>query len=107
MELTVGELREARIPLIKIMTAEQPFKLAYRLKKIAKTLETELREIEKVRIEKVKKYGTVLPDGNLQVIGENLETFQKEMEEINNTKINLEIQPIPLEGCRLAEPSRT
>lgn len=105
MELTIGELREAQGALVKILTTEQPFKLAYRLKKIARILEAELKEMEEVRIEKVKKYGKVLPRGGFQVTEGNSEIFNKEMKEINDTKINLDIQPIPLdllEGIKLS-----
>lgn len=105
MELTIGELRIAHRPLAKILITEQPFRLAYRLKKIAKILEKELREIEEVRVERVKKYGKVLPQGGFQVIEENMETYQTEMQEIDDTKITLDIQPIPielLEGVRLS-----
>jgi len=105
MELTVGELREARTALIKIATTDQPFKLAYRLKKIGKIVDKEAQEIEEVRVEKVRKYGKSDPDVGFRVTPENNEIFQKEMEEINNTKITLDIQPIPLElleGVRLS-----
>ena len=96
MELTIGELREAQGALVKILITEQPFKLAYRLKKIVGKLEVELREIEEVRVKLIEKYGEVLPNGSLKVKAENLETFNKEMKEINETQTSLDIQPIPL-----------
>ena len=105
MELTIGELRNARIALLKIATTDQPFKLAYRLRKIAKVVDKEVQEIEEVRLEKVKKYGKARADGQLEVTGENLETFHKEMKEINETQTTLDVQPIPLElleGVRLS-----
>lgn len=105
MEITIGELREAQGALVKILITEQPFKLAYRLKKIVGKLEVELKEIEAVRVKMVEKYGKVQSDGGLKVTDENLETFNKEMKEINETQTSLDIQPIPLElleGVRLS-----
>lgn len=105
MELTIGELREAQGALVKILVTEQPFKLAYRLKKIIGKVEAELREIEAVRVKMVEKYGKVQPNGGLKVTDENLETFNKEMKEINEMQTSLDVQPIPLElleGVRLS-----
>lgn len=93
MELTIGELRGAQNPLLKILATEQPFKLSYRIRKITKKLEEEFRVIEETRLEMVKKFA----NGGPKVAEENMATFNQQFKEFCDTKVCLDIQPIPME----------
>lgn len=72
-------------------------KVAYRLSKIVRKVDQELQDFEKARVALVEKYARdVDEDGNKTVPPENISMFVKEVEELLNLEVDLDIPLIPL-----------
>lgn len=88
-------------PLTKIMNCEN-FKLAYRVMRITKKIKPELDDVEKIRIEMLKKYGTLKGDRYF-IKPDKVKIFNKEFKEILDEEITLDIDLIPLSLLRDAD----
>lgn len=97
MKIKVGDFRNAFGSLQKLLTIDLEFKLAYRLRKIAKKIIGEMQDLEEIRIELVKKYSVKDDKGNYNVPPERMEEFNKKYALMLNEEINIEIQRIPYE----------
>jgi len=96
MQLTVRELIDKRAAIEKLLTAELPFKLAYRLQRLTMSLVSEFKIIEKVRREIVEKYSKK-EQGKLIVIPEKANDFSKEFDAFMEETVEIEITKIPQE----------
>jgi hypothetical protein len=101
LKMKLGELRNCSVSLGKILGVEN-FKLAYRVMKLTKKVQSELTEFEKIRIEMLKKYGTL--KGDIYTLKpDNVKTFNKQLQEILDEEITLDIDLIPLSLLRDAD----
>ena len=109
MEITLRQIREAQQGLFKILTYPMSIKLAYRMKKIAGQLSTELKNIEEARLELIKKYGEKIKDKDgketqqLQVPDTKIKQFTDEFESLLDEKIKINIEKIPYDCLEAIE----
>lgn len=76
----------------RFMGLKLPFKLAYRVQKIARKVLAEIEDFDNTRIEVVKKY---INEGESFVPPEKQEEFRKELNEVLEEEIDLNIELIP------------
>jgi hypothetical protein len=96
VEMKLLELKQVSGVLLKILTFDLPVKQAYRLSKLAKSVDAELTEVEKHRIDLVKKYGAKNADGNYEVT-DKIEDFNTEFNTILEEPVKLSFIPIDTE----------
>lgn len=52
-------------------------------------------EFNNARIELIKKFGTTLDNGDVQVLDDNIDEYRKEFLELLNISVDIELQKIP------------
>ena len=99
MKLTVQEILSMRNSLVKLLQKEIPIKTAFRLSRIAKTLQKELEVFEEQRSKLVEKYGEKNEEtGTISVNDkEKQDEFTKEINLILEEVIKMDISPIKTE----------
>jgi hypothetical protein len=102
--MKLKEISEAREILSKLLTNPIEAKLAYRLNKITNKILSELKTIEKDRIELVEKYVVQDPDttvdgkeikGQRRIPEDKISDFMTEFDAYLENECNLEIEKIP------------
>lgn len=105
MKFKLGELYNVTRGLNELMAIKMPAKAAYRVAKIVRVVNPELTEIEKQRVELVKKHGVADDKGNINVPEDKLPVFTAEFQELLGQEVELDIQPVTedlLEGVTIA-----
>ena len=110
MKIQLRELRQAMPALNKILTT--PFenaKLAYSIMKTSKKVLSELEDIEKMRLELIKKYGELDERGQPVLDGSQFKLrdpkgFEKEWDNLMETEIDLDVWMIPFEAIENVQP---
>jgi len=98
MKISLEKLQDMHGVLRRILTTPMDFKLAYRMRKIADKLITEIKLIESTRLDLVKKYGDVSDDkGNVKVSDKKYPAFEKDYKAFLATEIEFGADKIPLE----------
>jgi hypothetical protein len=100
MKMKVRELVDAQRSLDKVLNAGLEFKLAYRMKKIAKKIIAEQKHVEDARMELFKKYGELQKEGNYRIIPEKANEFKDEWEKFLDLEVDMDFQKIPYECIR-------
>lgn len=93
--VTLNQVFEGKETIRRILSTPLEVKLAYRMNKIATVLLRKLKEIEKIRVDLVDKYGKEDDKGRTSVPPENIKAFTEEFERELDKEIDLEVQPIP------------
>lgn len=76
----------------------QKFKLAYRIKRIFDKLQSAFADVDKERINLIKKYGVEDKEKSAwNVKPENIELFQKELKVLLSSPVILDIEFIPMD----------
>lgn len=76
-----------------------PTKVAYRLARILKKMQEELKVLDEQRIAIIKEFGKAQEDGNYKVDDSdksNFENFRKKMDELLAEEIKIDLDPIDL-----------
>lgn len=106
MKITIEDLLEKQVAIQKVLEKELPFKLAYRLGKIADAMVSEFKHIEKTRREMISKFGeTDEETGNKKVSKDKKEDFNKEWDAFIEGEIEFRAEKIPwkcIEGMELS-----
>lgn len=98
MKLKVGDWFTVGMNLSPLLTKDLPVKVAFRLGRLVKNLNPLVQDVEKSRMDLVKKHGK--PDDNgetMSVPKENIEAFKKEWEEICAVEEEIIFQPLRVE----------
>ena len=106
MEITLRQVRDGQSALLKVINQPMDIKLAYRMKKIASQLTTEISNLDKARRQLVKKYGEEVKrgekgkeigTGTYKVTEKNSDIFMKEYESSLDKNVEISIAKIPHE----------
>jgi len=98
MKVKLRKLWDSQKAIMKVASKDLPIKLAYWVGRDVDRVERELRDINKSRVELVKKFGkedekkktwTVTP--------ENAEVFEKEFEAFLETEVEVDIKQFEIE----------
>ena len=95
MELTVEKLYAIVEGLNTLMDKELPISAAFSVQRNMKVLSNELEASDKLRDKIVQKYASeIKEDGTATIPNENMESFQKEYDELMKHEIGIDIEPI-------------
>jgi hypothetical protein len=96
MKIKVGEIVASRESLAKLIGKELPVKAAFRLSRVVKTLNTELKDFEEQRMKLIQKYGEKKEgqEDTMIVKPENMEAFSTEMEALFTEEIEVSYEPV-------------
>lgn len=111
MKITLKELQLASPTLGKIFG--MPFenaKLAYSIMKTSKKVLSEMEDMEKMRIELIKKYGELDKDGKPVLEGNRFKLkdekgFEKEWTGFLDTEVDLDVWMLPFAAIENVKPS--
>jgi hypothetical protein len=95
MKVRLATIKTAQQGFAAIAQAALPIKVSYAVMKNLKKLVSELEDMEKVRVDLVKKYGVDDGKGIFNVTKENIDTFEKEYAEFLAQEVELDIWKIP------------
>jgi len=97
MEFTLKQLQVASKALEKIINKPMDVKLAYRLAKLSRKITPELEDLEKVRMELIKKLGVEDEHKQVKVPDEKHEEFFNEITKVLEEKVTLDVELIPMD----------
>ena len=98
MKIAIGKFRVAQDALSKLLTAELPVKIAFRLSRLYKVAQENLTAVEEQRVKLVSKYGKKVGDSeDMEVLPENLEKFQEELLSLLEEEIEVDYEPVGLD----------
>jgi len=97
VKITNRRLLDADGAFSKLLGTPLDFKLAYRIRKIAKKIMAEFKSIEEFRQELFKKYGDKQENGSLKVPEAKAEAFKKEFDAILDIETEVALEKIPFE----------
>jgi len=95
VSLKLSELRNISVSLSKILSQDMPVKQAYRMSKLAKSADKEMKEMEEQRMALVKKYGEKNVKGDVAV-KEKMQEFMDELNEFLKEEIEMSFIPLDL-----------
>ena len=96
--MTIKELLNKQVSLSKILTKHLPFKAAYRMRKIADKILQEMKQVDKIREEMIKKYGTKNEEGQISVTEpKQIKLYNDTWLEFVKEEIEIKIEKIPFE----------
>lgn len=108
--LTMKQLMESVEVIQKLINSSTPLsaKISYQIIRIAREVESEYNLFQKSRIELIQKYAVkdtnnkaIIVDDKYQIIPEEQEQFSKEYEELMNSSIQMNIEPLKIEEINL------
>ena len=73
-----------------------PIKLSYAIGRNLKKIASEMEDLEKARMDLIKKYGVADEKGGMQVTQENMEVFNKEYIELIAQEVEIDIWKLSL-----------
>jgi len=98
MKITIEELLIKQKSLDKVLSTDLPFKLSYRLTKIAVAIISEIKIIQSTRNEIIKRVGEEQENGNFKLVNSaQTKKFSKEWETFVEQEIELKVEKIPYE----------
>lgn len=99
MNIKTVDMLNAVESLKKLGAKEVPAKVSYRLARLAKKFQSEIKVFEAKRFELLKKYGEEVADkkGFWQCKPENIEPFQQDMSDMLEQPVEIDFTKIPLE----------
>lgn len=115
IEVTLGEVLQADEALQKIASCELKVRAAYQVARLMREISSEGKLVFESRDKLIMKYGAkdeegqllVDENGNNNIPKENMEQFAKEYNEVLQTKITLNVEPIKLNDIENVELTYT
>lgn len=104
MNIKLEKIVLSKDTLVKVLNQDFPIVISYKLSKIVDKINKEIQIFEENRVKLVKKYGEEVKEG-FKVKEENIEVYAKELSELLDIEIQIEIPIITikdLEGCKLS-----
>jgi hypothetical protein len=96
MEIRLAEIKKIETSLSKLATKDIKINIAYKIGKLLKVLNQELKNLEESRINLVKKYGKKDEGGeDIRVPVERTEEFMLEFNGLMQEKVSVDFEPIP------------
>lgn len=106
MKVTLNELQRGFVSLSKLANQDLPLKTGYWLGRIAKAAESEMKNLEDLRIKLVKRIGNEDAEGNYTIPADAMDAFTAEMTELLDVSVELPGDRINLdslgEGVKLS-----
>lgn len=98
MKVTLKQILDSQQPIARLMDLKLPPATAFRLGRIVSKLDSELSVYNDQRLKIVQEFGEPMEDGmNFKIKDENIDEFNKQMNELISVEIDVEITPISIE----------
>lgn len=97
MKVKLVEVYNSVSVMNKILDAELPAPIAFKLTKLFKSINEEIKSVEDQRVKMVSKYGEKDENGSVSVSESNKESFIKEFSDLLATEIEVQWEPISIE----------
>jgi hypothetical protein len=98
MKIKLEQMVMAMEPLQRIFLESLPIRTTFRLKKIVKLIDENLKDYNESRLDLLKKYGVENPEtGGYDIPEENRELIEKEHTELLNTEVSLAFEPLSID----------
>ena len=94
MKVKLYEIINASEVLTKIMKSTINLKAAYRIGKIAKKYQAEMEIFQDLRKKLFDKYGETQDDKSVKIKDDKIPEYQKEMNELLQNDVELDIEPV-------------
>lgn len=95
MKLKMFEIRNMKEPLEKLIDKQIPVKVAFRLNNLVKQFDEHLTDIEQYRVKLINTYGVKNEEkGEIEVPPKKMKDFMREMNELLNEEVDVDINPI-------------
>ncbi|MFA5759266.1 MAG: hypothetical protein WC942_07930 [Clostridia bacterium] len=95
MKITLARIKNMEKSLNKIIGQDTNIKSAFKLARILKMIEGELKNVEEFRIKLINKYGTKDPKTEEIIVNkDNVQIFYKELNELLQTEIDIDFSPV-------------
>jgi hypothetical protein len=88
-------IKNAESALRKLVNAELPIKIAFQISSVVDEIDVHLQKFEEFRIGLVQKYGEKTENGI--EVKENIEVFNKEITDLMNAEVAVNVQPIDMD----------
>lgn len=106
MKLKLDQIFIGYAALQQVGSEKLPIKLSFTLQRNMRLLAPEAEGYEKSRVALIKtKYGVEQKNGNFSVPPKNMEAFQKEMDELGKSEIELDIKTIAIDQAEALQIS--
>ena len=97
MKITLGELRDSRKALDVLFNKELEITTAFKLSKLLKVVDKELKDLEDFRLKLIKKYGEQDKDKNAFSVKDNKQAdFYAEFGKLLDTTVDITFTKIPI-----------
>ena len=96
MILRLRSLVEAEHGLIEINSCKLPARTSFKIAKVIDKIAKEIELFNHAKIKKAEELGEKLENGTYRIKEENLDKFKKEMDDLLDTKIDLEFSQLNL-----------
>lgn len=98
LKLPMLELYGLFVALVEVekVNTTMPFKLSWDLDDIKEEIKKPCARFEEQRLKILRELGKEKEGGQFEILEENKDAFQKQMDEINNVEVEVDINPIPL-----------
>jgi hypothetical protein len=97
MKIKLKQLAESNEALGSLLTTEIPVAISFKIGLIVEELNNNMKHFEESRNVVVKKYGKEQKDGTYLIPNKQIEVADKEMEDLLNTEIEINTEPISIE----------
>jgi len=105
MKIKIEQLLEKKAIFDKILAKELPFKLSYRLIKLASKITQEMKHINSTRDDMIKRYGVAGENDSYSVPKDKINEFTKEWKSFIAESIEFSVEKIPEEALEKIELS--
>lgn len=105
INVKLSELLDSTETLKKLSQKDFKAKLAWSISRLLKAAEQEIQEFNDTRMNLINKYGEKGDDGqlvtddkgNCRIVPENIQEFSNELNELINTEVEINANPIDIE----------
>lgn len=104
MTVSIYDIISASPIFTKILQHEFTGKQSFMISRVLRALNTETKSFNKIREEVLKKYAEtddvgemIVSEGNVKIRDGEMETFQKEINELLYAELDIDVKPIPVD----------
>ena len=115
INITINDMLNSQNVFREIANMPIKMRTSFAIARIIRNLETELETFEKTRQELIQMYGEknddgslkINEDGNIIIASENIEKYNKEIQDLLNEEITIAAEPLRIEDMEYIELTPT
>jgi len=103
MKFRLGQIQDMKEPLGRLTNEQLPLKLAFKLNKLVRDMDSNLTVIEEERVKLVKKLGVENDDGAVEIPKDKIPQFQNEFVELMNEEVDINFEAFKIDDFEHAK----